>query len=421
MCPECVARMHVDSTPPSVEEKERAKRTAEDARFSRLVMLDNFDARIESRLPPTGYSAAWKGSTPFDAHVFDSGIFRGVAGVTTSVRRPPNDFSQIFTRLNLVVPDASPVPPPSKGWVASLGPFGWMGLYSTPEGKRGLTAIVVSGLDAATYERFRTEAKTWHRVLTVAEAYKRMRPYKEIAERNRRRLLSALLHALDEKSYGTEISDDPYEVRATRFVSTEVWPNVRLPAWFVLPTRLPRDVPAVVEGYEPGLGASTDSERYPYETKPEFDVCVNDLVESREGEYVRLSGAADYRGPYLATVFGPLDDVFVWKNETPPSPRPETLGAVPAQAIQKTGAATLAIGDTILDAVARTWEDADLEKNRVVESDYTFRNRRVPDAPAYSPYFVRVSCVDSTGRAEPDRSNRRLACLSVDDYVPIGR
>jgi hypothetical protein len=423
---------------PSEEEKERLRQMIEDARFSTTAVMDNFDARLGLYLPPTGYAAVWNAQSLFVADVFDRNAFRGLAGVTITRKKAPTNLNEAFFRLNALVGDRSPAPDarappdPEGPWVCSLGPFAWMGLYTSNAARSGMTAMVVSGLDDAVWETLSAEMRKWHRVLTVGEVFLKLRPWREYAAANRRRLLAAMVRALGEslaESRWLELPQSRYAARGSK-VECDAWfgkAELRVPEWFVFPSKLPRHCPP--HGCEPGQGIRTDlRETYVFEVKPEFDVVMDDLRELREKEYARLAGCCSTKDEYSARVYGPLDDVYVTKQAG--APKPETHDASAAQARQELGGVFGSIRERDPEAEDMvTWEDADLTTNRMIESSFQFRARGEEDAPAesgvvrYTAWMVRASCVDSTGRAEPEGKiqTRRLAALALDDYEPMQR
>ena len=432
--------MSAGARPLSDEEKERLKQMNEDARFSTTAALGNFDARLGLYLPPTGYAAVWNAKAMFNAHVFDQNLFRGLAGITIKRARPPGDIKKSFAfPVNALVGDCSPLPEtqnppdPEGPWVCSLGPFAWMGLYmSTDASKTGMSALVVAGLDSASWQALRNEMLTnWHRKITVAEAHAKLAPWRALAAANRRRLLAALLRVTgEEPESGSAWIELPQSVypssRAQSFVpDLSHWldPKVRVPNWFVFPSKLPRDCPPN-HGCELGQGVARSDwrETYVFEIKPEFDICMDDLRDHRENEFVRLAAACSAREEFTARVYGPLDSVLVSRQE--PGFKAESHDAVAAQAAQFTSGSYVAHRSETESEEVATWED--LNENRLLKSAFHFRSSDEPmdrNLVRYRPYCVRVSCRDSTGRAEPESvtKTRRLAGLALDDYDPIRR
>lgn len=439
--PKWTDKMSADASKLSDEEKERIVQMIEDARFSTTAVLDNFDARLGMYMPPMGYAAVWNAAAIFDADVFDHNVFRGVAGVTTTRKKAPTNVHALFAKLNAVIGDASPVPPvssnPPGNWVCSLGSNAWIGLYQSNSGKQGLVAVVVAGLDHASWLALRTDMRAWHRKITVSEAYVRLQKWAELAAANRRRLLGTFLRALGDSPAGDqqqwiEVLDATYAARATSFVDADGWlDKMRVPEWFVFPSRLPTHCPPHAHEYGVGIRADPQNrETYPFEIRPEFDVVMDDLCLLRENEFVRMSGCCSSKKTHTAVVAGPMDDIYLTKHAEP-TPLPDTHDALPAQAIQRIGGLVSALKPVVNDEDRATavWEDPELLTNRLIESTYDFRGAARKDdendrrVTSLTPILVRVSCRDSTARAEPEVavSKRRLASLALDDYVPISR
>jgi hypothetical protein len=298
----------------------------------------------------------------------------------------------------------------------------------------GLAAIVVCGLDTATWDALRAQMMKWHREITVAEAHDRMQPWAELAAQNRKRALGTLLRVTNvepaDSNAWREIVDAEYETRATTYAESCDWfpAHMRVPDWFVIPSRVPKHCSPC--DADPGTGVRASSQRRetrPFEIKPDFDVCMDDVCSFRENEYVRMAGCASTKRAYTAVVYGPSDDLFITKHAEPKS-SPDTFDTVPAQATQNV--------DAIASVIARDrdhdhifWEDPELATNRMLESVYDFRGGKMPideddrNVVGMTPLWIRASCRDSTNRAEPESAlrRRRLAALALDDYVPISR
>lgn len=430
-----------ESKPLSDEEKDRAQLMVEDARFTKTVLLTNFDARLHSLMPPTGYAALWHKDSTFVSRVFDRNIFRGVSYVHLARKRAPASFDALEADLNALLGDASPVPLVSRDqgddWVCSLGEGGWVGMYTRQDNhKAPCVAVVVAGLDPASYETFRKEMETMHRKVSVEEAYGRLEFWRTAAKRNRKRILATFIRAssgdqpLDTtKNRFVELNRSLYKSRSEQRIEAIGLfknPALRIPEWFVFPSVSPRG--CNFDDVEPGYGVQvhhTREEKYPFEVEVEVDVVLDDFVSFREQEYVRLAGCSDARQSHVAIVYGPRNEIVIRELDTTKSGPVNDTDSFPSQASQN---AKGVLHDTDEAEVRVTWEDADLPTNRMVESTFEFRNTPDDDSGCKSvlrlfPLFVRVSCRDMTGRAEPETeiSKKRLARLCVDEWMPIVR
>lgn len=432
----CVKYAVTDGVHMEDDEKERVNAMISEVKFTQTVIMNNFEARLHSGLPPTGYAATWSRDSVFVADVFDHNLFRGVASVSLKRMRPPDQvqLQHAFADLNALFGDGSPVPilkPDQKGnWVCSLGPFGWIGVYGQQHPEPPFAAVVVAGLDAASWDALRTIMRTqWHRRLTMEEVYKELEPWRAVGAKNRERALATFSRIINEplKDVGKMLETTvPYDVRTTVKSDTLSWfknPTVRVPTWFVFPSVAPRGCDAYTPDIEPGVGVATDhsrSEIAPWEVRPEFDVCIDDVVRYGECEYVRLAGCCNSLSPVRVVVRGPRDEILV--DKTPGSTNVDTLNAWAAQAIQRSSMETKSDGDE--DGVVSTWEDPKLSSNRLIQSVFAFHTdvEWEKEAKRLLPVGVRVSCRDSTNRAEPPEASKiRLASLAMDEWTPLRR
>lgn len=424
------------------EDKERARAMIYECGFTQTTVMPNFDARLRTGLPPTGYAATWHEDSVFVADAFDANAFRGVAGVSLGKTKVVmSSLGDVFADLNALLGDASPVPlvgRTQKGnWVCSLGAFGWVGLYHQAHPKPPYVAVVVAGLDQQSWDACRLEMREMHRRVKVREAHERLGFWREVARQNRARVLATFLRVLGDKPKDVgKLTETPvaYEARAqTQAANGLEWfrtSGVRVPDWFVFPSAAPRGCSALPT--EPGVGVRTDhtrNESKPWEVSPEFDVVVDDLAVYGEREYVRLAGCCDTRQKARVLLKGPLHEMLLF--EGPGESNPESLSAFPAQAAQRPILSEACEGGANEedDDVTCTWEDAALGSNRLVRSLYVFSTVETEAAlgaqaaQRLMPIRVRVSCRDSMGRAEPDEALRanRLASLALDEWVPIHR
>lgn len=413
------------------EDRERVRAMVEECGFTQTAILANFDARLRSGMPPTGFAATWHQDSVFVADAFDQNIFRGAAGVSLKRVRPPERMQAAFADLNALLGDASPVPLVSRtqkgNWVCSLGPFGWVGLYHQPYPKPPFVAVAVAGLDPASWAAFRREMREeLHRVKKVEEAFPRFEFWRRAARKNRERILAAFVRVLNEPAHDvgrmleTTVNYEPRaERRAPEGLRWFKTPHVRVPAWFVFPSAAPRGCDPLPAA--PGEGVAADharAEAAPWEASPEFDVVVDDLARYSECEYVRLAGCCDARGPARVVLRGPLDEILL--IEAPGEPCAETLNGFAAQAVQRPA---LGPREAEEDDILCTWEDAALASNRLAESAFVFHAAAAQGegAQRLAPQCVRVSCRDSMGRALREERPSRLASLAVDDWEPLRR
>lgn len=435
--PDWKSRMSADAKQLTEEEKERVERTCYDAKFSGMVLLDNFDARQGLFLPITGYAAVWHTNVNFNAHVFDRNLFRGVAWIATNLRKEPSNYAHVCSDLNSVFGDCSPIPATRDGsdaFVTSLGSFAWIGLYhSSTHAKNGLVAAVVSGLDDAEWRACSVELNIMHGTVSVNEAHARIGFWRDIARRRRERSLSTFMRVLGTEPYlksGKKIVENRavlYPARATsRIELPQGWFDRGLvPEWFVFPSRAPSLCTSLPTDVERLTGVITDTparrETSPIDVVPDGDVIIDDLAFLRFDEFVRLAGCGATTAEHFARVYGPTDVLYVGKNINHSDIN--KYDAVAAQATQRVSV----LESEVHADVTVTWEDATLSRNRNLDSTYAFRTSKEDDegeaVTVLTPYFVRVSCTDSTGRARPEKElvGKRLAGLSLDDYVPIGR
>lgn len=434
----------VDGVHMEDDERERVSAMISECHFTQTVLMNNFEARLRSGLPPTGYAATWSRDSVFVADVFDHNLFRGVASVSLDRKRPP-DHSKLqnaLADLNALFGDGSPVPilkPDQKGnWVCSLGPFAWVGMYHQQHPEPPFAAVVVAGLDAASWDALRGIMRTkWHRKLTMEEVYKELEPWRALAAKNRERILATFQRVMGEppKDVGKMLETTvAYEARpcVSKSESALSWfknATVRVPTWFRFPAVSPTGCDAYGPGMEPGMGVITDharSEIAPWEVRPEFDVYIDDVVRYGECEYVRLAGCCDSTSPVRVVVRGPRDEILT--DKTPGSTNVDTLNAWAAQAIQRPSLDPVSVksagGEGGDDGVLITWEDPGLNTNRLVHSVFAFHTdlpECVKDAKRLMPACVRVSCRDSTNRAESGVQKTRLASLAMDEWVPLRR
>lgn len=436
-------------------EAERVRAMIEECGFTRTVLMQNFDARLDSvLLPPTGYAAAWHADSLFNADAFDFTLFRCVQGVALANESRKGGVAPAHVRsaLNAVLGDASPVPctaPEQRdNWVCSLGDFGWVGLYSQSSPRHPpLAAVAVVGLDPASWAALRAIMRSeWHLRLTMREVYPKLAFWRDLARQNGRRALATFvrctgraLHEPERMSY----SSTPYRARADAFVGAEAlaWfgnnAGFKVPSWFVFPARAPRDCADRMPG-APGSGVQVPGDRAEtaaWAVTPDFCVCMDDVAPLGENEYVRLAGCgsivareSDAPTP-VAIVRGPADDMLVYAESAPDASRiARSLGAYAAQATQRDSAVASGAADeeSDEDGVRATWEDPDIARPRTLAAAFTFRADVPPppnDARRFAPMFVRVSCRDQRGRATEvgaDRASRAQG-LEADDWTPIAR
>jgi AraC-like DNA-binding protein len=423
-------------------EAARVRNMIEECGFTQTTLMSNFDARLDSAIhPPTGYAAIWRSDSIFVADAIDQNIFRHIQGVSISAKRRPNIGPHVVAALNAFLGDASPVPCVSssqKGnWVCSLGQFAWVGLYDQHAPKPPFAAVVVCGLDPASWNAMQTEMREeWHRKLTMSEVYPRILFWKNVAKQNGERVLATFIRTLNEYTHDASLMNElsmipPYESRSTQFVSDvscSSWfknhPKLRIPKWFVFPSSSPRGCDPQMPA-ESGFGIKTThdhTEMVPWTVVPEFSACLDDIVPYGENEYVRMAGCCDARASVRALVRGPTDEILI--IETPGEPCPSTLHAFAAQATQQFNSVVDIREEADEDeAVKTTWEDAELSTNRMIHSTYVFRTSQQhthQNAQRLMPYFVRTSCRDALGKAEISRKSR-LACLQMDEWKPIQR
>lgn len=418
------------------EDRERVRAMVEECGFTQTAILSNFDARLKSGLPPTGYAATWHQDSIFVADAFDHNVFRGVAGISLKRVRPPERMHAAFADLNAVFGDASPVPLVSRtqkgNWVCSLGSFGWVGLYNQPYPKPSFVAVVVAGLDSASWGAFRKEMREeMHRVKKVDEVFPKFEFWRKAAKKNRERVLATFVRLMNETTHDvgkmleTTVSyESRTDVKHEDGIKWFKTPHVRVPTWFVFPSIAPRGCDPLP--LDPGVGIASDhsrTEAAPWEVSPEFDVVVDDLVRYSECEYVRLAGCCDSRGSARVVLHGPMDEILLM--ETPGEPNAETLNAYVSQAIQRPSPDQKESDGDADDDMLCTWEDPSLHTNRLVSSVYSFHTSLVrgdEHAQRLNPICVRVSCRDSTNRAwRESPTKNRLASLAMDDWDPIRR
>ncbi len=417
------------------EDVERVDAMIEACQFTNAVIMPNFDARLKTGMPPTGYSATWHRDSTFVADAFDRNMFRGAAGLSIKRMRPPDErVTAAFADLNALLGDGSPVPLVSRaqkdgGWVCSLGEFAWVGIYHQNALKFPYAVVVVAGLDPASWAACSKELREWHRTKTVDEVWPRLEFWREAAKKNRQRIAATFIRVLNEtpKDANVDVTAS-YESRAKTKIDDGLrWfkgAHIRVPTWFVYPSKSPRGCDPLPA--EPGVGVATDHSRTegsPWYAVVEFDVVMDDLIPYGECEYVRLAGCCDSKAKFRIVVRGPQDEIFL--IETPGEADPDTLNAFPAQAIQRFSQPSVESSNdsSSADGIICTWEDPALTTNRLVDAAFIFHTAVRVDEPAqrFTPHCVRVSCRDSTGRAENGAIKNRLASLAVDEWEPIQR
>lgn len=416
-------------------EKDRVREMMEECGFTQARAMRNFDARLYTGLPPTGYAATWRSDSPFVADAFDHNAFRGVAIVSLQrTRNPLKGFQTGLADLNALLGDASPVPftrqTAQKGnWVCSLGPFSWVGIYQQHMPKPPYAAVVVAGLDAASWEACRKEMREeWHRVKTVEEIYDRIEFWRDAARKNRSRILATFLRVMNEHPHdGGSMVHTAYayvsrglDKKSDEALSWFQQTHVRVPEWFVFPSRSPKDCAPLP--CEPGTGVicpESRRETSPFEIHPDVDVVMDDLIRYGESEFVRLAGCCDARKRVV--VCGPQDEILIMESTSKNQSCPETLNAYACQAMQRVN--LYAREEEEDTGVTRTWEDGNLTSNRLLNSAFVFHAAMdTHDAQRLMPICVRVSCRDSEGRAVAvDDKTHRFASLAMDDWTPITR
>ncbi len=430
------------------QEMDKVRAMMEDARYDKTVLLSNFDAKIGYLAPPTGYVSTMHEDTTFCASCFDRHLFRGIAvtSLTRSRKWGTEDINEAMRNVNVYIRDVSPRPLKDledNRWVASLGPFAWIGLYEQrksglidAEGKEQRTrgtneskyaVVVVAGMDDAAYASMWKLMNEMDGKVSMKEAFERLQPYKKHAEENRRRLLWTFTSCLkDEVSsrYGSRVhehSNFAYERIKSSSSSSQLdsdvakWlpESVPVPTWYKLPVRNLKHCHPIPEGrelYDVGsrlnVGKETpnDIEMTPKYVIPEYECVMDDVKFSSLKKMIRYASCTNAKEG-IVTVRGPLQTVVVEKPHNPDDVRLfATHDGWHSQYPQKYGTK----GSSIEEAETWTWEDASLEKNRLVESSFEVldgTNDKLEFAherTEYEPCFVRVSMMDSYERVFPD-------------------
>lgn len=349
--------------------------------------------------------------------------------------------------------------------MCSLGPFGWIGLYQYQAGvnhvKLERALAVVSGLDDQSYALMRLELIELHRrAAPWREALATLDFWREGARLNRRRLL-ALLRKLvlsdqpDPSAFGprfgaplpslaTNPKDQPTpptEPAPTEPAPTELaqtcaaWvPLKTYPLWFRMPDRAPRDCPPLPPGsagfaFVPHLREALH-ERYVRELEPEFDVLLDNACALRDPYVVRRAGCCDSSADVVARLGGPLACLTVVTRDKAAAHSGAGGNSKTVESFESCVAQDTPVVESVAyrlpEDAAYTWENPDIEHNRVVFATYANRaavgNGVVADAlvpvgasePWY-PMCVRVSCVDSTGCAFPPNTRKRMWRFAVND------
>jgi hypothetical protein len=388
-------------------------------RYDDIVIMPNYDARLGMYAPPTGYVATMHEDTTFRIEMIDPSIFRGVAVIDLTTRRErfrDTELQTFLVRMNQIIRDESPRPAPARGWVCSLGPFAWAGVYEKRggSGPPSYSLVVMSGLDCKTYEALVDELlERAHDKMTVEEVCRTILPrYREFARVNRARLLALMLPILgEEPSGGYAQPGEPYPVSPAdaSTVPEEIWRWIpgpaRIPAWYSMPARTPRGC----EPFDPSFRLMPVGERMtlaetiargegptPRAVIPTLDIVVDDLrpyPHSIPGQSIRYAGCCDANSTY-ATVGGPFDPVAVSAGPGEPDAHFSAPGQARIRKFDASGA----------DEPYHTWEDPELESNRLA-------GMRAPTAQnaRYYPLAVRISCRDSDGLTRDPGPRRRMS------------
>ena len=186
-----------------------------------FVLMPNIQPNYPTIYPPTGYVATVHQDAAF-RYDFVAGLrtlFRGVARCRVSLASDhigDADRRRMRRALNLFIRDVSPIPPlwladkapnstEDSGWVASLGPAGWIGLYrGRKQDPHNLVAVVdteyylvvCAGLDEKTYdnmERYMMGQSSQESGISMQAMFGTggaLNPWRKLAAENRRRLLA---------------------------------------------------------------------------------------------------------------------------------------------------------------------------------------------------------------------------------------
>jgi hypothetical protein len=447
--------------------------------YDDTVLLANVKSRRRLYAPPTGYVAVMHEDTTFRKDMFDRHLFRGISivNIKRTLKYSEAHMKQCLTRLNQCIRDASTTPASTQAkhaWVASLGPFAWLGIYEvhSHETSRPYTyaAIVVAGLDDKTYEEMYDLCCCMHGKKSIAEAMKLLQPYKDMAIKTRRRLLATMLACLAEEATTASMCPPDEAYARTQIspagVAKQVWDWLpplpyRVPVGFILPDVIPRDCPPLPEFASYLVGANMTQaeleergELYPREILPDTEVVLDDCVPKlnplllsdemtttkkgsstkknsgkTEPHYIRYAASNDMTRHGKWVLRGPLDPIRVSTlavDSVLPTLYSIQFYAYPNQYYASSSQEDRGCIFKKSTDVFFTWEDASLAGNRLVSCGYDNEKESVEvnktteqvagtwNTTTYLPLFVRVSCKDEMGltKEELDTTKRMSGWLT---------
>jgi hypothetical protein len=484
--PESLIR-EMDKVAKKEEERDRILHMVHECKYHDTVILPNFDARLGKYAPPTGYAAVMHEDTTFRCDMVDRHLFRGVAvtNLVRSKRFSDQEMKDACIRMNQFIRDQSPKPPTLQegvygNWVPSLGTFGWIGVYekrgvNTSVHERTYCIAVVASVDDVTYEAMRDECIRMHGKVSVKEAIETLQPYREMTIINRGRLLALTVEILGEQSKEMMAAPDLVYERPSGDglvpIPRSLWewlppPPIRIPLWYVVPRKTPKDVPPIPTGCTQllvGMNMTEQDvkergERYPTRILPEVDAFVDDFklylpftlpdtshaaaaaktmdekraVERREMEkkgydtkqVIRYAGCSDV-SKAAVWLRGPLHPMAIAQKRAGAdiTAFSGNFYAYPAQVAQ--GECT---GNVEEVTIVHTWEDAELTVNRLAQAEFpklvegassTIVGGTTWDQVIYDPLFVRISCKDAHEWVKEEKTKKRMTGFCAPVWIGL--
>lgn len=413
------------------QEIERIRDMINYSQLHNTTITSNFDARLGVLAPPFGYISIVHSSTPFDCNLFDRNLFRGVAIIEIKGNWNRHVITGLKHSINALIPDKSPLPPSRKEpqrWICSLGANAWIGLYETLSITRQKRyAVVVSGLDDVAFEAMQAEMRDMHRVDSMRVAMNKLQFWKDIAKENRRRLLGVVCGLLSEQ---TQMDDVMFQARPgdTEPSKTErairwVGEKTRIPSWYCIPSRTPRDCAPLepdLSGYHLGFAVGDRADKRHVVVDVMMDTYLDDISFYREELLIRFSGAMRIENQYIMYLNGPTQSISLITRSKNDIAAPETYNTVPVESSPRMQVTMPSFSEII----TVTWEDN--QPNRIAQSFY----EPIPHSPLFESeqkdsleaVFVRISMKDHLGRVSTEiNDKKRMAGFCADPYEYITR
>jgi hypothetical protein len=270
-----------------------------------------------------------------------------------------------------------------------------------------------------------------------------LQPYKEHERKKRQRLLGEFSRLIREELHETLDTDQsPYDDISSMSMSLpqEIWDwlppaPIRIPLWYMLPHRTPRNVPDIPHGCGHFLvGASmTETEResrgdsFPVYALPHLDATIDDIMtyipttNANTKQMIRYSGCTNVTTSGCFMIRGPLHSIHVSRPTSEVNTTfAKTFYAHPAQ-VYPVGQT----GNVEEVTVMHTWEDGTIQRNRNVEAEFPSHpsDSQIKDSAwettVYDPICIRVSCRDVNGLVHETSSRKRMSGFCIQEWNSV--